>query len=291
MSGTNSARSLCPSVGNGSIGTPSPSCHSYQQARLCYIADQASAQQQGWCRQPFPSFLTAVPTSGTMVPYNAMIGNRASTRCHDSGQLSFVAKEFAPAPTFDSASQSDIITNTNRNMPSLMGDRITPAQTLLLAHQMPPPPPPPPPHTPADQADIEYARCRYGDKRCFYQCRFDIRGSPCNQWIVGDRTRVLRHLRNHHRLQTGPATPAHCLWDECTHSKPMKQENLSRHVVMHLGVKWKCPHCRRLFSRDDAVHRHIERMAPGVEVTDAEVVPGHEARALTEPQRKRARIA
>lgn len=71
----------------------------------------------------------------------------------------------------------------------------------------------------------------------------------------------------------------------------MKQENLSRHVVMHLGVKWKCPHCRRLFSRDDAVHRHIERMVPGMDVPDAEVVPGREARAINEPQLKSARVA
>lgn len=71
----------------------------------------------------------------------------------------------------------------------------------------------------------------------------------------------------------------------------MKQENLSRHVVRHLGVKWKCSHCQCLFSRDDAVHRHIERMAPGVNVPEAEVVPGPEARAITEPQFKRARIA
>lgn len=71
----------------------------------------------------------------------------------------------------------------------------------------------------------------------------------------------------------------------------MKQENLSRHVVMHLGVKWRCPHCQRLFSRDDAVHRHIERMAPGMDVTDAEVIPGRDARVITEPQFKKARIA
>ena len=71
----------------------------------------------------------------------------------------------------------------------------------------------------------------------------------------------------------------------------MKQENLSRHIVTHLGVKWKCPHCERLFSRDDAVHRHIERMLPGVDVNEAEVIPGPGARAITEPQSKRTRIA
>jgi hypothetical protein len=294
MSVTNSPRSFRSSMGSGSIGTLSLSNHSYHQARLCYNTDQASAQQQGWCRPHFPTFPTPPPASGTVIPHNAVIGNRTSTRCQNSGQSSFATKKFTPGSTFDSASQFDTVApNTNQHMPSLMGDFTVPAQTLLSTYQAPSPPPPPPlpPHTPADQADIEYARCRYGDKRSFYQCHFDVRGSPCNQWIVGDRTRVLRHLRNHHRLQTGPATPALCLWDECTHSRPMKQENLSRHVVMHLGVKWKCPHCRRLFSRDDAVHRHIERMAPGVDATDAEVMPGPDARAITELQCKRARIA
>lgn len=283
------AQSFRPLAGGGSIRTSSsPSSHPYYQARLYHTADRAFSQHQGRSRIPFPALPAPAPVSGTMSPYNVVVDNRASTHCHNSNQLPLVAEKFAPTLTFGSAFQSNIVApNTNPNVPSPMGGLTVPGQPILSTYQMPALPP----YTPADQADVEYAQHRYGNKRCFYQCRFDLLGSPCNKWIVGDRTRVLRHLRSHHHLQTGPATPAFCRWGECTHPRPMKQENLSRHVVMHLGVKWRCPHCRRLFSRDDAVHRHIERMVPGMDVTDAEVVPGREARAISEPQPKRARIA
>ncbi|KAG6382106.1 hypothetical protein JVT61DRAFT_749 [Boletus reticuloceps] len=285
---TNSTRSLRPPVGSGTVRAPSLSSHPYHQAKLCHIADRASSQHQECSRLPFQTFPALASTSGTVIPYNTAIGSRASTRDPNSSQLPLVANKFTPSPIFAPASHSNVTApNTNQNITSSMGSLTVPGQTQVPTYQTPAPPP----YPLADEADIEYAQYRYGDKCCFYQCRFDLLGSPCNQWIVGDRTRVLRHLRNHHHLQTGPAAPAFCRWDECTHSRPMKQENLSRHVVMHLGVKWKCPHCRRLFSRDDAVHRHIERMAPGMDVTDAEVVPGHDARALTEPQSKKSRIA
>lgn len=285
MPRTNSARLFRPPVGSGSSRNPSLSSHPYHHARLCHMADRASAQQQ----EAFLAFPASTPASSMVVPYDAMTCDRASASCYSPSQSPPVAKKVAPpTPTCTSTSHSDFLTQNTAEIMSLpMGSHAAPEHMFLSIYQ----PPPSPPHTPADQADIEFAQYRYGGKRCFYRCRFDLLGSPCNQWIVGDRTRVLRHLRNHHHLQTGPAAPARCRWEECTHSRPMKQENLSRHVVMHLGVKWKCPHCRRLFSRDDAVHRHIERMVPGMDVTDAEVVPGREARAISEPQFKRAHTA
>jgi hypothetical protein len=143
-----------------------------------------------------------------------------------------------------------------------------------------------------DKAEIEYAQRHYRGKPCFYQCRFDLNGSPCNKWVIGDRVRVAQHLRQHHRIQTDSTGHASCLWDNCTHSKPIKRENLARHVVMHLGVKWKCGHCSEMFSRDDAVQRHIERVLRGMgDVPEAEVIPGREARAPDEPQIKKPRTA
>ncbi|KAG8220491.1 hypothetical protein J3R82DRAFT_3187 [Butyriboletus roseoflavus] len=281
MPGTNLAQSSRPPGRSGFVRT-----NPYHQARLRHIADPASTQHQGWSQLHFST--VPAPASGSVTPYNATISNRASARCHGSSQLPLVARKFAPVPAFGSAPQSNIVApDMNQDIPSLMDPLMVPGQTFPSTYEPPSPPPPPP----TDEGDIEYAQHRYGDKRCFYQCRFDLYDSPCNKWIVGERTRILRHLRNHHHLQLGPATRAVCRWNKCTHSRPMKQENLSRHVVMHLGVKWKCPHCRRLFSRDDAVHRHIERMVPGMDVTDAEVVPGREARAINESQFKRTRIA
>ncbi|KIK92767.1 hypothetical protein PAXRUDRAFT_146582, partial [Paxillus rubicundulus Ve08.2h10] len=123
-------------------------------------------------------------------------------------------------------------------------------------------------------------------------CRFDLNGSPCNKWVIGDRVRVAQHLRQHHWIQTDSTGHASCLWDNCTHSKPIKRENLARHVVMHLGVKWKCGHCSEMFSRDDAVQRHIERVFHGMgDVPEAEVIPGREACAPDEPPIKRPRTA
>lgn len=256
------------------------SSHPYHQAKL---RRRAVAQPQEWCQSPFLTAPAPALTAG--LPYDAVIANSAPIFCHDSSQLPLLPRKCAPPPASGSASQSSFATpNTNQSMQSFIGSLTVPGQTFMSTTSALPP-------TPPDPADIEYAQDRYGNKRCFYQCRFDLAGSPCNKWIVGDRTRVLRHLRNHHHLQTGPAMPACCRWEKCTHTRPMKQENLSRHVVMHLGVKWKCPHCRRLFSRDDAVHRHIERMVPGMDVTEAEVVPGREARALNELQCKTSCIA
>ncbi|KAF9234188.1 hypothetical protein BU15DRAFT_52920 [Melanogaster broomeanus] len=138
-----------------------------------------------------------------------------------------------------------------------------------------------PPNSDADPQDIDHARLYYPRKACFYRCRFDLNGSPCNMWIIGERVRVARHLRHYHHIQSSSAGRAFCGWDNCTHRKPMKRENLPRHVVMHLGVKWRCHHCMEMFSRDDAVQRHIERVRPQGEADPAiEVIPGREGRTL-----------
>ncbi|KAG9312288.1 hypothetical protein JVU11DRAFT_7594 [Chiua virens] len=283
--GTNYAHPLRPPVrseyDSSSLSLPG---HPHRQGR---VRHRASVPYQRWNPPPSATVSAPAPASGTMNPYDAVIGDPSNNFYHDLSQSSPPSWNFPPYPASALAPQpSAAALNTHQTISTFAASQTFSEEMFPLEYQTPPPPPPP-----VDQADIDFVRRRYSNKRCFYQCRFDLAGSPCNQWIVGDRTRVLRHLRNHHHLQTGPALPAVCRWEKCTHSRPMKQENLSRHVVMHLGVKWKCPHCKRLFSRDDAVHRHIERMAPDMDVTDAEVVPGCEARAIIESPCKRARIA
>lgn len=132
-----------------------------------------------------------------------------------------------------------------------------------------------------DELDLRHAERRFPNKRCFYQCRFDLDGRPCSKWLIGDRVRISQHLRRYHNVQSAVTGHARCFWENCSNTKAMKRENLARHVVTHLGVKWRCPHCGVEFSRDDAVHRHLEREAPGMGEIP-EVVPAHGARALHE---------
>ncbi|KAH7883387.1 hypothetical protein F5I97DRAFT_236309 [Phlebopus sp. FC_14] len=122
------------------------------------------------------------------------------------------------------------------------------------------------------QAELaEYAERHYSGQPCFYRCLIDRDGETCNTWIVGDRPYISKHLRSCHPSHPGNGY-ATCRWDGCP--TVMKKDNLPRHIVTHLNIKWKCPHCREEFSRDDAVHRHLERVSSGMDQVAAIIHSG-----------------
>lgn len=92
-------------------------------------------------------------------------------------------------------------------------------------------------------------------------CRWDTDNTSCPSSVTGSRAGIESHLGAYHRVGDDVRTVT-CLWEGCTRTRPMRRENLARHVMTHMNIRWECPECKKLFSRSDAVQRHVERVCP-----------------------------
>lgn len=92
-------------------------------------------------------------------------------------------------------------------------------------------------------------------------CRWDTDNASCSSSVTGSRAEIENHLRAYHRVRDDVRTVI-CLWEGCVRTRPLRRENLARHVMTHMNIRWECPECKKLFSRSDAVQRHVERVCP-----------------------------
>ena len=85
-----------------------------------------------------------------------------------------------------------------------------------------------------------------------YQCK--LQGVPCGLFVEGTTSAVSAHLRGHGI--TGPDNSrTHCPWESC--SKILKKESMTRHILIHFGVKVRCSVCGVVKCRRDLLRAHI----------------------------------
>ncbi|KAI6100579.1 hypothetical protein F5141DRAFT_1139603 [Pisolithus sp. B1] len=94
-----------------------------------------------------------------------------------------------------------------------------------------------------------------------HSCRWSAGNRPCPYSVPRNRLGIEGHLRAYHRVSDNDRLVV-CLWEGCPRTRPLKRENLARHLMTHMNVKWECPECKKLFARSDAVQRHLRRVCP-----------------------------
>ncbi|KAG1742504.1 hypothetical protein EDB19DRAFT_1592701, partial [Suillus lakei] len=81
----------------------------------------------------------------------------------------------------------------------------------------------------------------------------------CTMHIGVEHKQITRHLQQYHGINTSATSEdtqqITCLWKGCPNSR-MKPGNLPRHILSHLGVRWRCSTCQAPLSREDAFRRH-----------------------------------
>ncbi|KAI5989675.1 hypothetical protein EDD15DRAFT_1298383 [Pisolithus albus] len=94
-----------------------------------------------------------------------------------------------------------------------------------------------------------------------HPCRWRTDNAPCPYSLSRSRLGIESHLRAYHQV-SDDSRPVVCRWEGCARTQPLKRENLARHLLTHVNVKWECPECNKLFARSDAVQRHRRRVCP-----------------------------
>ena len=84
----------------------------------------------------------------------------------------------------------------------------------------------------------------------------------CTMHVALDQKHVSKHLQQRHGVNTSATSEntqkEPCRWLNCIHAQ-MKPGNMARHVLSaHLGVRWNCQTCGRLYTREDAFRRHTQ---------------------------------
>lgn len=94
-----------------------------------------------------------------------------------------------------------------------------------------------------------------------HPCRWVTNNAPCPYSVSRSRLGIESHLRAYHQV-SDDGRPVVCRWEGCAKRRPLKRENLARHLLTHVNVKWECPECKKLFARSDSVQRHRRRVCP-----------------------------
>ena len=87
-------------------------------------------------------------------------------------------------------------------------------------------------------------------------CQWVDNGTLCNDPIKGKDFKV--HLHHKHGI-TSESRLYECRWEVCS-SRAMKKSTFERHMrEVHNPVKWACPYCDHVFTREGTLLAHIER--------------------------------
>ncbi|KAH7883377.1 hypothetical protein F5I97DRAFT_1904558 [Phlebopus sp. FC_14] len=110
-----------------------------------------------------------------------------------------------------------------------------------------------------DEEELLWGLCTPDATISVHKCRWDEQRSPCDLWVVGDKSCMNTHIQRWHGGKPGgDKLETDCRWSNC--HKRMNKESIARHVVtIHLGEKWWCQGCSDEIVRKDAYDRHVER--------------------------------
>ncbi|KAG1747201.1 uncharacterized protein EDB91DRAFT_73979 [Suillus paluster] len=112
-----------------------------------------------------------------------------------------------------------------------------------------------------------------------YQCTWDSEHSPCGLFIEATPIDILSHLRQHHGISHNANENLECRWSSCSADGPLKMGSISRHILKHLGIHFRCTGCELVMARDDVVRAHIRRL-PGCADAAVQLVPALGARQI-----------
>ncbi|KAG1903230.1 uncharacterized protein F5891DRAFT_92572 [Suillus fuscotomentosus] len=91
-----------------------------------------------------------------------------------------------------------------------------------------------------------------------HTCRWDNAGTPCSHEFTFQN--IVAHLRRYHHIDADSDESFICSWitphaGRC--GKKLKIDGFRRHIITHIGVKFRCSVCRkRMAARKDLTAKH-----------------------------------
>jgi len=92
-----------------------------------------------------------------------------------------------------------------------------------------------------------------------HPCRWDNKGTPCGHELQVVSKSILAHFHKHHRIDVSDGLFT-CSWmapNAGCCGKKLKVDGFSRHIITHIGVKFRCSVCsKRMAARNDLAAKH-----------------------------------
>ncbi|KAJ6551959.1 hypothetical protein B0H19DRAFT_1073578 [Mycena capillaripes] len=78
----------------------------------------------------------------------------------------------------------------------------------------------------------------------------------CGELVNSEDGALRNHLRDKHDVGGGKV---HCRWTGCLSNKLMATSSIMNHLKSNQHLRWslRCPSCHKLFTREDALKRHL----------------------------------
>ncbi|KAG1794350.1 uncharacterized protein HD556DRAFT_1442917 [Suillus plorans] len=102
-----------------------------------------------------------------------------------------------------------------------------------------------------------------------HPCRWHNKGTPCTHELTSQN--IFAHFHQYHPIDVDSDESFTCSWITphagCC-GKKLKVDSFTRHIITHIGIKFRCSVCRkRMAARNDLAAKHRRRRAACAQAT------------------------